>query len=180
MRKFSITIFWSTLVFPSFSISDNASNRIRTLGCPRLNKVLHGVVSVTVWALWKWRYRIVNGAPDAVMSLKGDTLRRVCGVVRSYRQCPPRGETPMLEFSEGAYGARNSQLGFKIALVSQSLLRQNWYGTVLCSSRMDYAEVYTQVYRKPQIFVGVTQDWSCVLYCDIGYLEGCCVERGRG
>ncbi|GJR49162.1 hypothetical protein Tco_1317265 [Tanacetum coccineum] len=55
-------------------------------------------------------------------------------------QCPPRGETPMLEFSEGAYGARNSQLGFKIALVSQSLLRQNWYGTVLCSSRMDYAE----------------------------------------
>ncbi|GKB16966.1 hypothetical protein Tco_0850889 [Tanacetum coccineum] len=38
---------------------------IRTLGCPGLNKILYGVVSVTVWALWKWRNRIVNVAPDA-------------------------------------------------------------------------------------------------------------------
>ncbi|GJY71707.1 hypothetical protein Tco_0475410 [Tanacetum coccineum] len=48
--------------------------RIRTLGCPRLNKVLHGVVSVTVWALWKWRYRIVNGAPDAVSSIREEDI----------------------------------------------------------------------------------------------------------
>ncbi|GJR44506.1 RNA-directed DNA polymerase, eukaryota, reverse transcriptase zinc-binding domain protein [Tanacetum coccineum] len=40
-----------SLSFPSFTISDIALNRIRTPGCARLNKVLHGVVSVTIWAI---------------------------------------------------------------------------------------------------------------------------------
>ncbi|GKA98569.1 hypothetical protein Tco_0826506, partial [Tanacetum coccineum] len=47
---------------------------IRNLGCPRLNKILHGVVSVTVWALWKWRSRIVNAVPDAVLSIQEEDI----------------------------------------------------------------------------------------------------------
>ncbi|GJT84758.1 hypothetical protein Tco_1066475 [Tanacetum coccineum] len=62
------------MFFPSFTISDIASNRIRTVGCPHLNKILHEVVSVTVWALWKWRNRIVNATPDTVSSIREEDI----------------------------------------------------------------------------------------------------------
>ncbi|GKB73283.1 hypothetical protein Tco_0934695, partial [Tanacetum coccineum] len=62
------------MFFPSFTISDIASNRIRTVGCPRLNKILHEVVSVTVWALWKWRNIIINATPDTVSSIREEDI----------------------------------------------------------------------------------------------------------
>lgn len=62
------------LFLPSFTISDIASNRIRSLGCDRLNKVLHGVISITIWALWKWRNRIVNAVPDLVSSIREEDI----------------------------------------------------------------------------------------------------------
>ncbi|GJY78529.1 RNA-directed DNA polymerase, eukaryota, reverse transcriptase zinc-binding domain protein [Tanacetum coccineum] len=34
----------------------------KTPGYSRLNKVLHGVVFVTVWALWKWSYGFLRGS----------------------------------------------------------------------------------------------------------------------
>ncbi|GKC82378.1 hypothetical protein Tco_1138095 [Tanacetum coccineum] len=62
------------LFFPSFTISNIASNRTQTLGCPRLNKILHGVVTVTVWAIWKWMNRIVNATLDTVSSIREEDI----------------------------------------------------------------------------------------------------------
>ncbi|GJR42997.1 RNA-directed DNA polymerase, eukaryota, reverse transcriptase zinc-binding domain protein [Tanacetum coccineum] len=53
------------LSFPSFTIDDIALNMIRTPGCAHLNKVLHGVVSVTIWVIWKWRNKIFTPPNEA-------------------------------------------------------------------------------------------------------------------
>nr|GEZ08412.1 RNA-directed DNA polymerase, eukaryota, reverse transcriptase zinc-binding domain protein [Tanacetum cinerariifolium] len=46
--------------FPSFSIKDVSLENLACLGCPNLNKVLHSVFQCSLWAIWKWRNKVVH------------------------------------------------------------------------------------------------------------------------
>lgn len=46
--------------FPSLFIWDIAIGKVVDLGCARLNKMVRGVLHCTLWAIWKWRNKVVN------------------------------------------------------------------------------------------------------------------------
>ncbi|GJT40924.1 hypothetical protein Tco_0940789 [Tanacetum coccineum] len=50
--------------FPSFDVLDISMNKIADLGCSRLNKVIHGVFQCGLWAIWKWRIKLVHASLD--------------------------------------------------------------------------------------------------------------------
>ncbi|GKB47887.1 retrotransposon protein, putative, ty1-copia subclass [Tanacetum coccineum] len=50
----------SCTIFLSFSIRNIAMENVCNIGCFRLNKILHGVFKCTLWAIWKWRNKLVN------------------------------------------------------------------------------------------------------------------------
>ncbi|GKA54164.1 hypothetical protein Tco_0753113 [Tanacetum coccineum] len=50
--------------FPSFDVLDISMNKIADLGCSRLNKVIHGVFRCGLWAIWKWRNKLVHASLD--------------------------------------------------------------------------------------------------------------------
>ncbi|GJS55380.1 RNA-directed DNA polymerase, eukaryota, reverse transcriptase zinc-binding domain protein [Tanacetum coccineum] len=60
--------------FPLFSIKDIASGSVVSQGCPRLNKVIHGVFQSALWAIWNWRNRVVNSPPDGVEGAKEEDI----------------------------------------------------------------------------------------------------------
>ncbi|GJY65533.1 putative RNA-directed DNA polymerase [Tanacetum coccineum] len=50
--------------FPSFDVLDICMNKVVDLGCSRLNKVIHGVFQCGLWAIWKWRNKLVHASSD--------------------------------------------------------------------------------------------------------------------
>ncbi|GJY40252.1 RNA-directed DNA polymerase, eukaryota, reverse transcriptase zinc-binding domain protein [Tanacetum coccineum] len=62
--------------FPSFSISDVALGNflISPDGCPRLSKVMQGVFQCSLWAIWKWRNKLVNSQSDDSSIIKDDDI----------------------------------------------------------------------------------------------------------
>nr|GEU97711.1 RNA-directed DNA polymerase, eukaryota, reverse transcriptase zinc-binding domain protein [Tanacetum cinerariifolium] len=50
--------------FPSFDVLDISMNKVVDLGCSRLNKVIHGVFQCGLWAIWKWRNKLVHASLD--------------------------------------------------------------------------------------------------------------------
>ncbi|GJV23279.1 RNA-directed DNA polymerase, eukaryota, reverse transcriptase zinc-binding domain protein [Tanacetum coccineum] len=61
-------------VFPSFSVSEIAAGLVRISGCSRINKILHGVLCCTIWAIWKWRNRIVNSDTNLIINLLDEDI----------------------------------------------------------------------------------------------------------
>nr|GEV96852.1 hypothetical protein [Tanacetum cinerariifolium] len=62
------------VVFPSFSISDIANGNIYPSGNLRVGKVLQGIFQITIWALWKWRNRLVNASADLIAKIKDEDI----------------------------------------------------------------------------------------------------------
>ena len=62
------------ILFPSFSIHDIALGNIGNLSCPRLNKVLNGIFQFAIWAIWKWRNKVVNASLDSIASAKSEDV----------------------------------------------------------------------------------------------------------
>ncbi|GKB80745.1 RNA-directed DNA polymerase, eukaryota, reverse transcriptase zinc-binding domain protein, partial [Tanacetum coccineum] len=62
------------LIFPSFSISDIVLGKFRNLGCPSSNKIIKGVFHCTLWAIWKWRNKLVNATKDSASSIKDEDI----------------------------------------------------------------------------------------------------------
>ncbi|GKE77970.1 hypothetical protein Tco_1544090 [Tanacetum coccineum] len=60
--------------FPSFSIKDIALGNIGSRGCYRVNKVIHGVLQCALWAIWKWRNKIINAPLDSVDGVKNEDI----------------------------------------------------------------------------------------------------------
>ncbi|GKD92503.1 RNA-directed DNA polymerase, eukaryota, reverse transcriptase zinc-binding domain protein, partial [Tanacetum coccineum] len=50
----------SPISFPSFSIADIALRKIKVNGCSKIAKVVQGIFYIVIWAIWKWRNRLVN------------------------------------------------------------------------------------------------------------------------
>ncbi|GJZ51411.1 hypothetical protein Tco_0605926 [Tanacetum coccineum] len=62
------------LLFPSFSISDIARGNIYRMGNPKTGKILQGVFKIILWAVWKWRNRIVNAPSDSISKIKDEDI----------------------------------------------------------------------------------------------------------
>ncbi|GJY34737.1 RNA-directed DNA polymerase, eukaryota, reverse transcriptase zinc-binding domain protein [Tanacetum coccineum] len=62
------------LVFPSFSISDITRGNIYPMGNPKTGKILQGVFQITLWAVCKWRNRIVNAPSDSISKIKDEDI----------------------------------------------------------------------------------------------------------
>ncbi|GJR23759.1 putative ribonuclease H-like domain-containing protein [Tanacetum coccineum] len=42
--------------------------------CPRVNKVLNGVLQCVIWVVWKWRNKVVNAPLDSIISAKSEDI----------------------------------------------------------------------------------------------------------
>ncbi|GKA37194.1 hypothetical protein Tco_0723759 [Tanacetum coccineum] len=73
-ENLKLVAFTSPASLPSFSIKDIASGSVVSQGCPRLNKVIHGVFQSALWAIWNWRNRVVNSPPDGVEGAKEEDI----------------------------------------------------------------------------------------------------------
>ncbi|GJW59088.1 putative RNA-directed DNA polymerase, eukaryota, reverse transcriptase zinc-binding domain protein [Tanacetum coccineum] len=62
------------VVFPSFSVSDIACGSIASVGNSKVGKVLQGVFQISLWAIWKWRNRIVNATTDSIPKIKEEGI----------------------------------------------------------------------------------------------------------
>nr|GEX01325.1 hypothetical protein [Tanacetum cinerariifolium] len=60
--------------FPSFCILDIGLGKIGNFSCPRLNKVLNGVLQCVIWVVWKWRNKVVNAPLDSITSAKSEDI----------------------------------------------------------------------------------------------------------
>ncbi|GJZ00346.1 hypothetical protein Tco_0517775 [Tanacetum coccineum] len=60
--------------FRSFSIKDIALGNIVSRDCCRVNKVIHGVFQCALWAIWKWRNKIINAPLDSVDGVKNEDI----------------------------------------------------------------------------------------------------------
>ncbi|GKE91422.1 hypothetical protein Tco_1572517, partial [Tanacetum coccineum] len=47
---------------------------VYSLGFSRRNKIFHGVLKVSLWALWKWRNKLVNADPAASENIKEEDI----------------------------------------------------------------------------------------------------------
>ncbi|GKA04201.1 RNA-directed DNA polymerase, eukaryota, reverse transcriptase zinc-binding domain protein [Tanacetum coccineum] len=64
------------VVFPSFTISDIARGIIDPFTNSRIGKIWHGVFQTALWAIWKWRNRIVNAPADTTPNIKEEDISR--------------------------------------------------------------------------------------------------------
>ena len=64
----------SPVAFPSFLISDIARGIIDPAGNSKMGKILHGVFQVSLWAIWKWRNKIVNASTDSSPKIKEEDI----------------------------------------------------------------------------------------------------------
>ncbi|GJX46081.1 RNA-directed DNA polymerase, eukaryota, reverse transcriptase zinc-binding domain protein [Tanacetum coccineum] len=62
------------VVFPSFTISDIARGIIDPFTNSRIGKIWHGVFQTALWAIWKWRNRIVNAPADTTPKIKEEDI----------------------------------------------------------------------------------------------------------
>nr|GEU45250.1 reverse transcriptase domain, reverse transcriptase zinc-binding domain protein [Tanacetum cinerariifolium] len=76
-RKWKVWSWWnldSPVVFPSFLISDIARGNIYLMGNLNTGKILQGVFQIALWAVWKWRNRIVNAPSDSISKIKDEDI----------------------------------------------------------------------------------------------------------
>ncbi|GJU40757.1 RNA-directed DNA polymerase, eukaryota, reverse transcriptase zinc-binding domain protein [Tanacetum coccineum] len=59
-------------IFLSFNVKDIALGALNSHGCPRLRKTIHGVFQCTLWAIWKWRNKVLSSSLDRVENAKDD------------------------------------------------------------------------------------------------------------
>ncbi|GJY48687.1 RNA-directed DNA polymerase, eukaryota, reverse transcriptase zinc-binding domain protein [Tanacetum coccineum] len=64
----------SPVTFPSFSITDIALGKLVTHDSPRLKKAIHGVFQSALWAVWKWRNKLINSPPEAINTIKEEDI----------------------------------------------------------------------------------------------------------
>ncbi|GKA73672.1 putative RNA-directed DNA polymerase, eukaryota, reverse transcriptase zinc-binding domain protein [Tanacetum coccineum] len=64
----------SPVAFPSFSISDISTGNIGPDGNAKMGKIIHGVFQISLWAIWKWRNRIVNASADSSPKIKEEDI----------------------------------------------------------------------------------------------------------
>ncbi|GKA93124.1 hypothetical protein Tco_0815110 [Tanacetum coccineum] len=62
------------VVFPSFNISDIARGIIDPFANSRIGKIRHGVFQTALWAIRKWRNRIVNAPADTTSKIKEEDI----------------------------------------------------------------------------------------------------------
>ncbi|GKF51156.1 hypothetical protein Tco_0147623 [Tanacetum coccineum] len=62
------------VVFPSFTISDIARGIIDPFTNSRIRKIWYGVFQTALWAIWKWRNRIVNAPADTTPKIKEEYI----------------------------------------------------------------------------------------------------------
>ncbi|GKC57666.1 hypothetical protein Tco_1085264 [Tanacetum coccineum] len=62
------------LVFHSFLISDITRGNIYPMRNPKTGKILQCVFQITLWAVWKWRNRIVNAPSDSISKIKDEDI----------------------------------------------------------------------------------------------------------
>ncbi|GKC40184.1 hypothetical protein Tco_1052568, partial [Tanacetum coccineum] len=60
--------------FPSFSISDISTCNIGPDGNAKMGKILHDVFQISLWAIWKWRNRIVNASDNSSPKIKEEDI----------------------------------------------------------------------------------------------------------
>nr|GEY53847.1 hypothetical protein [Tanacetum cinerariifolium] len=60
--------------FPPFSIQDIAMGLISSYSCIRLNKIIHGVFQCSLWAIWKWRNKLVNAKIEDVEKIREEDI----------------------------------------------------------------------------------------------------------
>ncbi|GKA76737.1 ribonuclease H-like domain-containing protein [Tanacetum coccineum] len=69
---------WWGLVLPvsfsSFSISDISLAIIGFLNNPVLSKILHGGFQCVIWAIWKWRNKVVNASFASLIDAKNEDI----------------------------------------------------------------------------------------------------------
>ncbi|GJS08541.1 hypothetical protein Tco_0365337 [Tanacetum coccineum] len=64
----------SPVTFPSFSITDITLGKLVTHDSPRLKKAIHGVFQSALWAVWKWRNKLINSPPEAINAIKEEDI----------------------------------------------------------------------------------------------------------
>nr|GEV57275.1 RNA-directed DNA polymerase, eukaryota, reverse transcriptase zinc-binding domain protein [Tanacetum cinerariifolium] len=62
------------VTFPSFLIMDIALGKLVTHDSLRLKKVIHGVFQSALWAVWKWRNKLINSPPEAINIIRGGNI----------------------------------------------------------------------------------------------------------
>nr|GEW15103.1 hypothetical protein [Tanacetum cinerariifolium] len=51
-----------------------ARGNIYPMGNSKTGKILQGVSQITLWAVWKWRNRIVNTPSDSISKIKDEDI----------------------------------------------------------------------------------------------------------
>ncbi|GKC41027.1 hypothetical protein Tco_1053411, partial [Tanacetum coccineum] len=79
LRKRKVWSWWNSSPhnsFPSFSISDVALGNLLIPSdvYPMLSKVMQGVFQCSLWAIWKWRNKLVNSQSDDSTIIKDDDI----------------------------------------------------------------------------------------------------------
>ncbi|GKC50812.1 ribonuclease H-like domain-containing protein [Tanacetum coccineum] len=64
----------SPVTFPSFLVLDIAAGTIKPNGNSQAVKVMQGVFQIALWALWKWRNRLVNASTDLRSRVKDEDI----------------------------------------------------------------------------------------------------------
>ncbi|GJR90437.1 hypothetical protein Tco_0214448 [Tanacetum coccineum] len=64
----------SYITFPSFSITYISLGKLVTHDSPRLKKAIHGVFQSALWAVWKWRNKLINSPPEAINTIKEEDI----------------------------------------------------------------------------------------------------------
>ncbi|GJW42345.1 RNA-directed DNA polymerase, eukaryota [Tanacetum coccineum] len=62
------------VVFPSFTISDIARGIIDPFSNSKIGKIRQGVFQIALWAIWKWRNKIVNASTDTTPKIKEEDI----------------------------------------------------------------------------------------------------------
>ncbi|GJY04134.1 RNA-directed DNA polymerase, eukaryota, reverse transcriptase zinc-binding domain protein [Tanacetum coccineum] len=74
--------FNTTFSIPHVTIKDIAAGNVGITGNHILAKIFHGVFQCVLWAIWRWRNKVVNSFPDSVIAAKSDdvfpSIQRFC------------------------------------------------------------------------------------------------------
>ncbi|GKD78415.1 hypothetical protein Tco_1341036, partial [Tanacetum coccineum] len=61
-------------------------------GNAKMGKIIHGVFQISLWAIWKWRNRIVNASANSSPKIKKEDIFPVIQTskaVSDVDRCPP-------------------------------------------------------------------------------------------
>nr|GEZ00479.1 ribonuclease H-like domain-containing protein [Tanacetum cinerariifolium] len=57
-----------------FALESHRDCNITSIGNPKVGKVLQGVFQISLWAIWKWRNRIMNAITDSILKIKEEDV----------------------------------------------------------------------------------------------------------